>query len=55
MALDHAVQVLWVCQTKGDILKGLVTDPNRQWTVRVVPTAMRRVLKKPSRAKPSSR
>ncbi|KAJ3768748.1 OPT oligopeptide transporter protein-domain-containing protein [Lentinula raphanica] len=24
--------VLWVCQTKGDVLKGLVTDPNRQWT-----------------------
>ncbi|KAJ3757160.1 OPT oligopeptide transporter protein-domain-containing protein [Lentinula raphanica] len=24
--------ILWVCQTKGDVLKGLVTDPNRQWT-----------------------
>ncbi|KAJ3876448.1 OPT oligopeptide transporter protein-domain-containing protein [Lentinula edodes] len=36
MALDHAVQVLWVCQTKGDILKGLVTDPNRQWTGQTV-------------------
>ncbi|KAJ3730361.1 OPT oligopeptide transporter protein-domain-containing protein [Lentinula raphanica] len=27
----HAA-VLWICQTKGDVLKGLVTDPNRQWT-----------------------
>ncbi|KAJ3886081.1 OPT oligopeptide transporter protein-domain-containing protein [Lentinula edodes] len=28
--------ILWVCQTKGDILKGLVTDPNRQWTGQTV-------------------
>ncbi|KAJ3973154.1 OPT oligopeptide transporter protein-domain-containing protein [Lentinula raphanica] len=28
--------ILWVCQTKGDVLKGLVTDPNRQWTGQTV-------------------
>ncbi|KAF5338104.1 hypothetical protein D9758_015381 [Tetrapyrgos nigripes] len=24
--------VLWVCNTKGDVLTGKITDPNRQWT-----------------------
>ncbi|KIK57919.1 hypothetical protein GYMLUDRAFT_246574 [Collybiopsis luxurians FD-317 M1] len=28
--------ILWVCRTKGDVLRGLVTDPNRQWTGQTV-------------------
>jgi len=28
--------ILWVCKTKGDILTGAVTDPNRQWTGQTV-------------------
>ncbi|KAF5365874.1 hypothetical protein D9757_011049 [Collybiopsis confluens] len=28
--------ILWVCQTKGDVLRGLATDPNRQWTGQTV-------------------
>ncbi|KAK7453217.1 hypothetical protein VKT23_011898 [Stygiomarasmius scandens] len=28
--------ILWVCNTKGDVLTGKVTDPNHQWTGQTV-------------------